>query len=250
MKGRRRVVGLHAAEAALNNTPDQIVNVWLDDKREDRRLTELRQALMHWGIVPQPALRKKLDALAEGLNHQGIVMELNAPAERDESDLRAALEQTTSRSLYLALDQVQDPHNLGACLRTADAVGVAGVIITRDQSVGLTPTVARVASGAAETVPVFQVTNLVRTLTLCKERGLWIMGAAGESARSLYETDLNLPLVLVVGAEGKGLRRLTRDHCDFLVRIPMQGQVQSLNLSVATGILLYETLRQRLSSSN
>jgi len=245
MKNKRRVMGLHAAESVLKNTPEQVLNVWLDDKREDRRLNELRQQLTTWGIVAQPASKKKLDSLADGEHHQGIVLELNQPAERDEADLRDALTRVTPHSLYLALDQVQDPHNLGACLRTADAVGVEGVIITRDQSTGITPTVARVACGAAETIPVYRVTNLVRSLALCKDKGLWVVGAAGESARSLYEVDLNLPLVLVTGAEGKGLRRLTREHCDLLVSIPMVGQVESLNLSVATGVLLYETLRQR-----
>lgn len=249
MKGKRLVIGLHAAESALNNVPDQILSVWIDAQREDKRLNELRQMLAKWGIVAQPATKKKLDALAEGGNHQGIILELNVPAERDEGDLREALKQVNQGTVYLALDQVQDPHNLGACLRTADAVGVKGVIIPRDQSASLTPAVARVASGAAETVPVYRVTNLVRSLTLCKESGLWIVGAAGESARSLYEIDMNVPLVVVVGAEGKGMRRLTRDHCDFLVNIPMYGQVESLNLSVATGVLLYEALRQRLSSS-
>lgn len=250
MKTKRRIVGLHAAESALHNAPDQILNVWVDEKRGDKRVAELLRKLAEWGIVVQSAGKNRLDAMAEGQNHQGIVLELTLPSELGENELRDNLQAGGERPLYLALDQVQDPHNLGACLRTADAAGVKGIIITKDQSVGLTPTVTKVASGAAETVPVFRVTNLVRALTLCKENGLWVAGAAGESARSLYETDLTLPLVLVVGAEGKGLRRLTREHCDFLVRIPMLGQVESLNLSVATGILLYETVRQRLSEKS
>ena len=150
--------------------------------------------------------------------------------------------------LFLVLDHVQDPHNLGACLRTADAAGVRGVIITKDQAAGLSPVVAKVASGAAEAVPLYRVTNLARTLQWLKEAGLWIVGAAGEAPRSVFETDLNLPMALVMGAEGKGMRRLTRESCDLLVKIPMAGTVESLNVSVATGVLLFEAVRQRSQS--
>jgi 23S rRNA (guanosine2251-2'-O)-methyltransferase len=147
------------------------------------------------------------------------------------------------------LDHVQDPHNFGACLRTADAAGVQGVVLTKDQSAGMTTTVAKVASGAAETMPIYRVTNLARALDWFKESGIWVAGAAGEAAESLYETDLTLPLALVMGAEGQGLRRLTRERCDLLVSIPMAGQVESLNVSVATGVLLFEALRQRRAAA-
>jgi 23S rRNA (guanosine2251-2'-O)-methyltransferase len=146
----------------------------------------------------------------------------------------------------LILDHVQDPQNLGACLRTADAAGVQGVIVTKDQAVGITPTVCKVASGAAETVPVYQVTNLSRTISWLKEQGIWIAGAAGEAEQTIYATDVNMPLALVMGAEEKGMRRLTREQCDFLVKIPMQGSVESLNVSVAAGVMIYEIYRQRL----
>jgi 23S rRNA (guanosine2251-2'-O)-methyltransferase len=146
----------------------------------------------------------------------------------------------------LVLDQVQDPHNLGACLRSADAAGVHAVIAPRDNAVGLTPTVHKVASGAAGTMPFFQVTNLARVLRRLREQGVWLIGAAGEAEVDLYHADLRGPLALVMGAEDTGLRRLTREHCDLLVRIPMQGQVESLNVSVATGVLLFEAVRQRL----
>ena len=248
MKNRRRIAGLHAAESALRNAPERIVNVWVDERRDDQRVAELLTQLAGFGISWQPASRNRLDVMAEGQNHQGIVMEVTLSQELGEDELKDALLKCQAPALYLALDQVQDPHNLGACLRTADAAGVMGLIVPRDQSASITPTVAKVASGAAETVPMYRVTNLVRALTLCKEQGLWVAGAAGESACSLHETDLSMPLVLVVGAEGKGLRRLTREHCDFLIKIPMLGQVESLNLSVATGILLYEAVRQRSSS--
>lgn len=245
MKARRRVAGLHAAEAALEHSPDKIVNAWLDERRGDTRIAALAGKLEALGITVQTAGKGRLDALADGQRHQGVVLEMRVPSELGEHDLRDALARQEGMPLFLALDQVQDPHNLGACLRTADAAGVHGLILTKDQSVGMTPTVAKVASGAAETVPIYRVTNLARALDGLKEAGLWIAGAAGEAERSVYQADLNLPLALVVGAEGKGLRRLTRERCDFLVKIPMVGQVESLNLSVATGILLFEAVRQR-----
>jgi 23S rRNA (guanosine2251-2'-O)-methyltransferase len=160
--------------------------------------------------------------------------------------LKQAVASLTEIALFLVLDNVQDPHNLGACLRTADATGVHGVIITKDNATGITPTVCKVASGAAETVPVYQVTNLARTLRWLKGHGIWVIGAAGETPQTAYQTDFTVPLAIVVGAEGKGMRRLTKEQCDLLVKLPMLGQVKSLNLSVATGVLLYEVVRQRL----
>ena len=198
------------------------------------------------GIEPEKVDRKRLDRLADNNNHQGIVIEVDLPGELSESDLKTAVENLTETALFLVLDNVQDPHNLGACLRTADATGVHGVIITKDNATGITPTVCKVASGAAETVPVYQVTNLARTLRWLKDQGLWIMGAAGETTQTVYKTDFTVPMALVVGTEGKGLRRLTKEQCDLLIAIPMLGKVESLNLSVATGVFLYEAVRQRL----
>jgi len=248
MKARRRVAGLHAVEAALEHSPDRIVAAWCDAGRADARLTRLLERLAELGVKTQPAQRGRLDALAEGKTHQGLVIEMIVPGELGENELRAALENPGPLPFFLVLDHVQDPHNFGACLRTADAAGVQGVVLTRDQSVGLTPVVAKVASGAAETLPIYRVTNLARTLTWFKETGIWVIGAAGEAASSVYETDLNMPLTLVMGAEGKGLRRLTRERCDLLVRVPMAGRVESLNVSVATGVLLFEARRQRSAS--
>jgi 23S rRNA (guanosine2251-2'-O)-methyltransferase len=156
-----------------------------------------------------------------------------------------AVENLAENALFLVLDNVQDPHNLGACLRTADATGVHGIIITKDNAVGITPTVCKVASGAAETVPVYVVTNLARTLRWLKTEGVWVVGTAGEAESTLFKSDFTVPMALVIGAEEKGMRRLTREQCDFLVKLPMLGTVESLNLSVATGVLLYEVLRQR-----
>jgi len=241
-----KLFGLHSVQAALDYSPNKIHKAWVDTGRQDKRLTQAIDNLLDLGIEPEKVDRKKLDRLADNNNHQGIVIEVEMPAELSESDLKTAVENLTETALFLVLDNVQDPHNLGACLRTADATGVHGVIITKDNATGITPTVCKVASGAAETVPVYQVTNLARTLRWLKGEGLWIMGAAGETAQTIYSTDFSVPMALVVGTEGKGLRRLTKEQCDVLVSVPMLGKVESLNLSVATGILLYEAVRQRL----
>jgi 23S rRNA (guanosine2251-2'-O)-methyltransferase len=241
-----KLFGLHSVQAALDYSPNKIHKAWVDSGRQDKRLTQAIDDLLALSIEPEKVDRKRLDRLADNNNHQGIVIEVEMPGELSESDLKTAVENLSETALFLVLDNVQDPHNLGACLRTADATGVHGVIITKDNATGITPTVCKVASGAAETVPVYQVTNLSRTLRWLKGEGLWIMGAAGETAQSVYKTDFTVPMALVVGAEGKGLRRLTKDQCDVLVSVPMLGQVDSLNLSVATGVLLYEAVRQRL----
>lgn len=241
-----KLFGLHSVQAALAYSPKKIMNAWVDEGRQDKRLTEALNELLDLGIEVEKTDRKKLDKLAEGHNHQGIVIEVELPAELTEHDLKTAVENLTETAFFLVLDNVQDPHNLGACLRTADATGVHGVIITKDNATGITPTVCKVACGAAETVPVYIVTNLARTLRWLKDQGIWVMGAAGETQQSLYQTDLTMPVALVVGAEEKGLRRLTKEQCDSLMFIPMLGQVESLNLSVAAGVLLYEAVRQRL----
>jgi 23S rRNA (guanosine2251-2'-O)-methyltransferase len=240
-----KLFGLHAVQAALEYSPDKIIRIWIDAQRDDKRLNKIIADLAQLGIEPEKSDRKKLDKLADGNNHQGIVLEVTMPSELPESDLKDAVLSLDKPALFLVLDNVQDPHNLGACLRTADATGVQGVIITKDNAAGITPTVCKVASGAAETMPVYQVTNLARTLRWLKEQGIWIVGAAGEADQTVYKCDLTLPLALVIGAEGSGMRRLTKEQCDFLVKLPMLGQVESLNLSVATGVLLYEVIRQR-----
>ncbi len=241
-----KIFGIHAVQSALEYSPEKIQQAWVDNQRQDQRLKSLLDELRGLGIEPELADRKKLDRFTEGKNHQGIVVSVSMPSELTEAHLKDALPLISGMPLFLVLDHVQDPHNLGACLRSADATGVHGIIVTKDNAVGITPTVCKVASGAAETVPVYQVTNLARTLRWLKEQGVWVVGAAGGAAQDVYAVDLNMPLALVVGAEEKGLRRLTQDQCDLLVKLPMLGQVESLNLSVATGVLLYEVLRQRL----
>ncbi|MGR9051249.1 MAG: 23S rRNA (guanosine(2251)-2'-O)-methyltransferase RlmB [Gammaproteobacteria bacterium] len=240
-----KLFGVHAVRAALDYSPGNIFRAWVDVHRHDHGLNRIIDDLQKLGITPEKADRKTLDRFADGKKHQGIVVEVELPATRNEDDLKKAVEMLVELPFFLVLDNVQDPHNLGACLRTADAAGVHGVIITKDKAAGITPTVCKVASGAAETVAVYQVTNLARTLRWLKERNIWIVGAAGEGDQTLFRADLAVPLALVIGAEGKGMRRLTREQCDMLVKLPMAGQVESLNLSVAAGVLMYETVRQR-----
>ncbi|WP_446810873.1 23S rRNA (guanosine(2251)-2'-O)-methyltransferase RlmB [Methylomonas sp. 2BW1-5-20] len=241
-----QLFGIHAVQAALDYSPQKIRRAWVDSQRQDLRLKQVIDDLVKLGIVPEKTERKKLEKMADGKNHQGIVVAVELPAMRSEDQLKQDVEALTVTPFYLVLDQVQDPHNLGACLRTADAVGAQGVIVTKDNAAGITPTVCKVASGAAETVPVYQVTNLARVLRWLKEQNIWIMGAAGEAEQTVFQMKLDMPLAVVMGTEGTGMRHLTRQHCDFLVKIPMAGQVESLNVSVAAGVLLYEVFRQKL----
>ena len=242
-----QLFGIHAVQAALDYSPQKIIRAWVDNQRQDARLKQVLDDLQALGIQPEKTERKKLDRMADGKNHQGIVVAVELPAMRSEDQLKLDVQALNETALYLVLDQVQDPHNLGACLRTADAVGAHGIIVTKDNAASITPTVCKVASGAAETVPVYQVTNLARVLRWLKEQNIWIMGAAGEAEQTIYDMKLDMPLALVMGAEGSGMRHLTRQHCDFLVKIPMAGQVESLNVSVAAGVLLYEVFRQKLN---
>lgn len=240
-----KIFGLHAVQAALDYSPQKIRQAWLDNQRRDQRLSEIADDLRALDIPLHNADKKQLERFATGKNHQGVVIEVEMPAARSEDELQQAVQTLSGPAFFLVLDHVQDPHNLGACLRSVDAAGAHGVIVTKDQAAGITPTVCKVASGAAETVPVYQVTNLARTLRWLKDAGLWIIGAAGEAEQTLYQADFTVPVALVIGAEGTGMRRLTRETCDVLVKLPMYGQVESLNLSVAAGVLLYEVVRQR-----
>lgn len=243
--GLTAVAGIHSVRAALRFGPEGVGEVWLERRRTDRRLAELADIAGKAGVRLRRVERDELDRAAGGANHQGVLAWVRMPAARSEPDLERRLAELSVPPFLLLLDEVQDPHNLGACLRTADAAGVHALIAPRDNAVGLTPAVCKVASGAAETVPYIQVTNLARTMDRLKDRGIWLIGAAGEAEADLYGADLTGPIGLVLGSEGTGLRRLTRERCDLLVRLPMRGTVESLNVSVAAGICLYEALRQR-----
>jgi 23S rRNA (guanosine2251-2'-O)-methyltransferase len=239
--------GLHTVEGLIAANPEQVREITVAAGRHDRRLASLIAAAQSRGIAVHSLPGGELDRLLPGVRHQGVIAAL-APRSHEslhEQDLAGFLAGLAAPPFLLVLDGVQDPHNLGACLRTADAAGVQAVIVPRDRAAGITPVVRKVACGAAETVPVFTVTNLARSLRALKEAGVWICGASDDADRTLYETDLRGPLALVLGGEGKGLRRLTRELCDYLVAIPMAGRVESLNVSVAAGVLLFEALRQR-----
>ncbi len=242
--------GIHAVLSALRNDPQHVQGLWYDAARRDKRLRELLALAEACGVSVHASSADDLDRRAGSHRHQGVLARYQAPSSGlTEADLERVLDESGPAPLLLVLDGVSDPHNLGACLRTAEAAGVAAVIAPRDKAVGLTPVVRKVACGAAEVLPFVQVTNLARCLDGLKARGIWVVGAAGEGERTLFEAALDGPLALVLGAEGKGLRRLTRERCDVLVHIPMLGQVESLNVSVATGVCLYEALRQRRTQS-
>lgn len=239
--------GIHAVRVLLTRSPQRVRQLWLSSSREAAsRLQELRALAGQAGVSIADADDAQLERLAAGERHQGVVAELVPRAEDPETLLEEALESVGGTApLLLVLDGVTDPHNLGACLRSADAAGVAAVIVPRDRAAGLTPVVRKVAAGAAETVPLVQVVNLARTLRDLKERGVWLVGTSDDAPRTLYDVDLLGPTALVLGSEGEGMRRLTREACDELVSIPMAGAVESLNVSVATGVALYEAVRQR-----
>ncbi|MET0029733.1 MAG: 23S rRNA (guanosine(2251)-2'-O)-methyltransferase RlmB [Candidatus Thiodiazotropha sp.] len=238
------ILGLHAVKAALSGD-HHARELWVDAGRQDQRVREILTLAEQAGIACQRVTGRALDERFREARHQGVALSVMPRQAQDEPYLKALLKRLDHPPFLLVLDGVQDPHNLGACLRTADAAGIDAVIIPRDKSAGLTPTVRKVASGAAESVPLVQVTNLSRTLKWLQSEGVWLIGTAGEAEQSLYQASLSGPLALVMGGEEKGMRRLTREQCDLLVRLPMQGSVESLNVSVAAGISLYEAVRQR-----
>ena len=236
------VYGLHAVQSLLKSAPQRVEKLWLLQGRDDHRLQKVQQQAK--GIAVEYKSRKELDQLCEG-NHQGVIAFAKAGKNFIETDLYELLESNAVTPMLLVLDGVTDPHNLGACLRTADAAGVQAVIVPKDNSAGLTEVARKVACGAAESVPLVPVTNLARTLKKLQELGVWLVGTAGEAEVSVYEAPLTGPLAVVMGAEGRGMRRLTKELCDHLVYIPMAGEVSSLNVSVATGVCLFEAVRQR-----
>jgi 23S rRNA (guanosine2251-2'-O)-methyltransferase len=239
----RIIYGFHAVTSRLRQSPASVKELYVDAARDDRRAQELVKTAESRGARVMRVDEKRLDGMTHHARHQGVAARIEItrlPAHIDE-----VLETLQEPALLLVLDGVTDPHNLGACLRVADAMGVHAVVAPKDRAVGINATVSKVASGAAETVPYIAVTNLARTLRELKERGLWILGSDERAEQTLYAARLEGALAWVLGAEGEGMRRLTREHCDELVRIPMLGAVESLNVSVTAGICLAETRRQR-----
>lgn len=241
------IYGIHAIQHLLNSKPEQFLELHIQDTHDNKSLLSLASLAKTLGVNVSGVSKKQLDQWLPERNHQGVAAKVRLQPLLTEDDFSTLIDACDKPPLFLILDGVQDPHNLGACLRTADAVGVTAVIIPKDRSASLTPVVRKVASGAAETVPVVQVTNLVRAIEMLKKLGVWIMGTSMQTSQSLYQVDLKGSVAIVLGAEGTGLRRLTEEHCDILMQIPMIGVVESLNVSVAAGVCLYEATRQRIN---
>ncbi len=237
--------GFHAVESIVKRRPDQITEVVVDRRRTDHRIKNLLSLLEDQKVTFRFASRDEWDVTSDGVNHQGVVAVLMSVAPVKRGKLENLLSTLTRNGLILVLDHIQDPHNLGACLRTAECAGVDAVILPRDSASPVNDTVRKVASGAAESVNIIHVANLAQTLKKLQQHAYWIIGAADQGNTTLYDCDFTGNIAVVMGAEGKGLRRLTMEHCDYLARIPVQGAVSSLNVSVATGIFLFEAIRQR-----
>jgi 23S rRNA (guanosine2251-2'-O)-methyltransferase len=242
------LIGMHAVDSALTNSPAQVTSLLVADECKNPRVARLVERAKQAGIAVRVESRSSLDKRSEGEKHQDIAADFRPDNILGEKDLENVLDAIDGTPLILVLDGVQDPHNLGACLRTAEAAGVHLVILPKDRSAGLSPVARRAASGAAEVLPLVFATNLARVLRKLKEKGIWLLGTSDQSQGTLYQSDLTGPMALVMGSEGKGMRRLTSELCDFLVSIPMSGSVGSLNVSVATGVCLYEMMRQRRAS--
>lgn len=239
------IYGMHAVDALLEKQPERVIEIYALKGRDDERLNDVLNKAKEWGVSVQFMQRKALDEKSDGEQHQGIMARVKALKVLTDNDLEPILAALDVPPFLLILDGVTDPHNLGACLRSAEAAGVHAVIIPKDNSASLTPVVRKVACGAAESIPLIHVTNLARAMRSLQDKGIWIYGTAGEAEQSLYDCKLEGGMALAMGAEGKGLRRLTREHCDELIKLPMAGAVSSLNVSVATGICLFEVVRQR-----
>jgi 23S rRNA (guanosine2251-2'-O)-methyltransferase len=239
------LIGLHAVESALKSAPERLTAVTVAAECRNPRVRKLEDLARKLNVPLRTESRSVLDRHSEGQRHQDIIAGFEAANRYTEKDLPALLNAIDGPPFLLVLDGVQDPHNLGACLRTAEAAGVHLVILPKDRSAGLTPVARRAASGAAEVMPLLFATNLARVLRQLKDSGIWLAGTSDQAQQSLYDTDLSGPLALVMGSEGQGMRRLTAELCDFQLAIPVQGVVNSLNVSVAAAVCLYEALRQR-----
>ena len=238
------IFGIHAVQSVLKTSPQRVQELRMTRGRQDARLQKLVNLADQHGVAVQWSSAQQLDDLVEG-RHQGVIALCKQGQTYDEAYLNKLVEERGQSAFFLMLDGVTDPHNLGACLRSAEGAGVQAVIVPKDNSVGLTPVVSKVASGAAETIPLIVVTNLSRTLKNLQQQGVWSVGATGDAQQTIYQVDLKGPIVMVMGSEGTGMRQLVRNQCDFLVKLPMAGEVSSLNVSVATGICLFEAVRQR-----
>ncbi|WP_350015424.1 23S rRNA (guanosine(2251)-2'-O)-methyltransferase RlmB [Rhodanobacter sp. IGA1.0] len=239
------IVGINPVEGALSNDAERVREVLVENGQRNARVLELAERAKKLNIPVLHRPRDELDRHAGEARHQGVAARYEAAPAAHENDLAGLLERDGSDALVLVLDGVTDPHNLGACLRSAAAAKATAVIVPKDRAVGLTPVVRRASAGGADRVPLIAVTNLARTLRELKDAGVWITGLAGDTDTTIYGVDFRGPVALVLGSEGEGIRRLTRELCDFVAKIPMPGTMESLNVSVATGVVLFEALRQR-----
>jgi 23S rRNA (guanosine2251-2'-O)-methyltransferase len=243
-KSHEIIYGIHAVEAALRNQSENVLQVFVQQGRNDNRIKKILDIAKNSGVSLQSITNDKLKEKCPKARHQGVVAEIRR-GQSNSITLEEILEKDSV--LLLVLDEVQDPHNIGACLRTADAVGVDAVVVSKNRSPALTPVIRNVASGAAETVPYILVSNLARALDKIKDSNVWVIGTSGDAQQTVYDSSASNRMALVMGSEGKGMRRLTREACDELISIPMQGSVESLNISVATAVCLYEIRRQQQS---
>ncbi|KJV37187.1 23S rRNA (guanosine(2251)-2'-O)-methyltransferase RlmB [Luteibacter yeojuensis] len=239
------IVGINPVEGALANDPGRVRELLVEQNSKNARINEILAAARKHGIQVRTMGKDQLEKMSGEARHQGVVARYETPPMLGENELESLVEKAGPDCLVLVLDGVTDPHNLGACLRSAAAAKVTAVVVPKDRAVGLTPTVRRASAGGADLVPLVAVTNLARALRSMKDAGVWITGLAGETEQSIYEVDFKGPAALVLGSEGDGMRHLTRETCDFIAKIPMPGGMESLNVSVATGIVLFEALRQR-----
>jgi 23S rRNA (guanosine2251-2'-O)-methyltransferase len=243
------IAGINAVSSALEHDTDKVREILIEAGGKNPRLTEIEETARRREISVRRIALQALDGVAGGLRHQGVIARYEAPKQVEESALAGLIEAADGKALVLVLDGIQDPHNLGACLRSAAAAGVTAVVIPKDKAAPINATVRKTSAGAADRIPVISVTNLARTLRAIKDAGVWVYGLDGDAEKNIHGIDFTGNVALVMGGEGEGMRRLTREHCDQLVRIPMPGDMESLNVSVATGISLFEVVRQRLGAA-
>lgn len=245
-KRTEQIFGIHAVSQMLESSPDRIINVWVQEAINSDSVRAIQSEMNKLGLAVQTTPRATMSRMTKNQNHQGVIVEVKPAKKKTDNDLDQILEQNKDNNpLYLILDSVQDPHNLGACIRTAEATNVTAIIIPKDKAVGITDTVRKVASGAVENVTVITVTNLVRAIKKIKESGAWVVGADGEAEESIYDMNMKVPTAIIMGGEGKGMRESVMKECDYIAALPILGQIESLNVSVATGVILYEVVRQR-----
>ncbi len=246
MKKNEKIYGIHSVTEFIKISPDRIINIWMQESIKSQFKTVIHEAAKNNDLSVQATKKDRLDKIIGNKNHQGIVIEVKRSNEENSNNLENILnDHKDGKPIYLILDSIQDPHNLGACIRTSVAAGVSAIIIPKDRAVQVNETVKKVACGAAESIPIITVVNLVRTLKKMKEAGIWIIGTASDAKKSVYNLDLKIPIAIVIGGESMGIRSQVRKECDFIGSLPIKKKIESLNASVAAGIVLYEAVRQR-----